>query len=649
MRCGSGTDHLAAGGRHRGQGVRAVDRRVAVVDRHVDDPGPPGRRRAGLFRVARIGVVHLDVDRGAARPRILAVLHPRRVRCDHRVVARPPGVGEDHRRRRRPARAVPARPRGRRAGSIAGTPPCWSRAARSSASACIPIDDPSPLMSLLVGDGEGGLALALRSSTRAIPVLLLGLGLERRGAGVGVPGVHVPPSGRIAHRSHRDRARCGGRDLRRRQPPGRCATVDSSTRSSSATRIRPRPGSTPPPTSTNLTGPGGTGCCSSRGASSERSAGGTPWTSHCPDSPSGRCSPAICCRSGARRRWISCSPSTTGSRTAWSTSRRSRRSPACSASTRIWVADDVAFDRFRARPPGDRRRSPDRRGGPRRRSAAGGALRGADGDGARRRGRRRTVGRATRGSASRSSTVALVGVSDPVPTVRVKDTSVVVSGSADGLVDAAAAGVIDGIRAHPLQRHRSRVTELTDMLEPVASASSSPTRTGTALITGAARRTSPATPRPVAPSPACCATRAATSACRCSTPPTRRPRRCRCRTDRSRRRRARTASRSPICRNTARSWRSTATSPPAGSSPTARRRSTSSSRSRSASPSTTSRCVNPKPPTACAASLSVESPCRRRWGRRRRSDRRRTRRAVPRRRWATHRHRPDRRRRAPSS
>lgn len=40
-----------------------------------------------------------------------------------------------------------------------------------------PIDDPSPFMSLLVGDGEGGLALALRSSTRAVPVMLLGLSL----------------------------------------------------------------------------------------------------------------------------------------------------------------------------------------------------------------------------------------------------------------------------------------------------------------------------------------------------------------------------------------------------------------------------------------------------------------------------------------
>ena len=40
-----------------------------------------------------------------------------------------------------------------------------------------PIDDPSPAMSLFVGDGEGGLALALRSSTRAVPVMLLGLAL----------------------------------------------------------------------------------------------------------------------------------------------------------------------------------------------------------------------------------------------------------------------------------------------------------------------------------------------------------------------------------------------------------------------------------------------------------------------------------------
>jgi arabinofuranan 3-O-arabinosyltransferase len=39
------------------------------------------------------------------------------------------------------------------------------------------ITDPSPLMDVLLGDGESGPALALRSSTRAVPVLVFGLGL----------------------------------------------------------------------------------------------------------------------------------------------------------------------------------------------------------------------------------------------------------------------------------------------------------------------------------------------------------------------------------------------------------------------------------------------------------------------------------------
>lgn len=52
-----------------------------------------------------------------------------------------------------------------------------------------PIDDPSPLMSLLVGDGEGGLALALRSSSRAVPVLLLGVAL---GAAQVIMQIRVP-------------------------------------------------------------------------------------------------------------------------------------------------------------------------------------------------------------------------------------------------------------------------------------------------------------------------------------------------------------------------------------------------------------------------------------------------------------------------
>ena len=40
-----------------------------------------------------------------------------------------------------------------------------------------PSDDRSPLMRLVTGNGDGGLALALRSSTRALPVMSLGLGL----------------------------------------------------------------------------------------------------------------------------------------------------------------------------------------------------------------------------------------------------------------------------------------------------------------------------------------------------------------------------------------------------------------------------------------------------------------------------------------
>ncbi|MET0577641.1 MAG: alpha-(1-_3)-arabinofuranosyltransferase family protein, partial [Ilumatobacteraceae bacterium] len=40
-----------------------------------------------------------------------------------------------------------------------------------------PIDDPSPMMGVLLGDGTSGAALALRSSTRAVPMLVLGLAL----------------------------------------------------------------------------------------------------------------------------------------------------------------------------------------------------------------------------------------------------------------------------------------------------------------------------------------------------------------------------------------------------------------------------------------------------------------------------------------
>ncbi|MGE5211039.1 MAG: alpha-(1-_3)-arabinofuranosyltransferase family protein, partial [Acidobacteriota bacterium] len=53
-----------------------------------------------------------------------------------------------------------------------------------------PIDSPSPLMSLLTNDDGSGLALALRSSTRAVPVLLLGMAL---GAGALVASLPARP------------------------------------------------------------------------------------------------------------------------------------------------------------------------------------------------------------------------------------------------------------------------------------------------------------------------------------------------------------------------------------------------------------------------------------------------------------------------
>ncbi|MEO6652939.1 MAG: alpha-(1-_3)-arabinofuranosyltransferase family protein [Ilumatobacteraceae bacterium] len=70
-----------------------------------------------------------------------------------------------------------------------------------------PITDRSPLMRLIAGDDGGGIALALRSSTRALPVTMLGIALalamvvealaDRRVAAVGWP-LHWPVAGVIA-------------------------------------------------------------------------------------------------------------------------------------------------------------------------------------------------------------------------------------------------------------------------------------------------------------------------------------------------------------------------------------------------------------------------------------------------------------------
>ena len=115
-------------------------------------------------------------------------------------------------------------------------------------------------------------------------------------------------------------------------------------------------------------------------------------------------------------------------------------------------------------------------------------------------------------SASRVPPVELVEVDDPVAMVRAASRLVVVAGSGDGIVDAAAAGLLHGdeavlyaadlARRRPARRRRPR--------------RSSPTRTAIAPTSGAARRTSSASPRPAAPAPTSCSATPPINACRCS-------------------------------------------------------------------------------------------------------------------------------------
>ena len=89
--------------------------------------------------------------------------------------------------------------------------------------------------------------------------------------------------------------------------------------------------------------------------------------------------------------------------------------------------------------------------------------------------------------------------------VRAEDQAVVVSGSGDGLVDLAAAGLLDGSE---LVRYSASLDgdELNDGTRRSVDDCSSPTRTVTGHATGAARRTPPGTPSPTSPSSDCCAT-----------------------------------------------------------------------------------------------------------------------------------------------
>ena len=144
------------------------------------------------------------------------------------------------------------------------------------------------------------------------------------------------------------------------------------------------------------------------------------------------------------QRWISCSRSTIGSRTAWSTSHAIAPIARLLGVDTIWVADDVAFDRFRLARPEIVDDLLTGAGGAGRRPAAGRAVRRAGPE----RGTESTIVDEQSVSDPRVgaplATVSLVGVDYRWRRSGRRTMSVVLSGSGDGLVDAAAAGVIDG-------------------------------------------------------------------------------------------------------------------------------------------------------------------------------------------------------------
>ncbi len=303
-----------------------------------------------------------------------------------------------------------------------------------------PIDDPSPVMSLLVGDGEGGLALALRSSTRAIPVLLLGLGLSAaalvsacqtvtfsrpvllRTARVGTALAVVIAIFAVANLpSLRD----GGfvdPELERAQDPPQ-AWLDAAAALDALPegyRVLQLPGS---------------------------EFGSFRW-GHTVDQPL----PGLTERALLTRDLLPLG-SPAAMDLVFALDDRFQDGVVDVAAVApiarllgvdtIWVTDDIAFDRFRVARPEivddlltgqaalDAGLLPvERFGAP---TVMVPDIEVID---------EQSVSDPRVGQPL--STVALVGVSDPVSTVRVKDTSVVVSGDGAGLVDAAAAGVIDG-------------------------------------------------------------------------------------------------------------------------------------------------------------------------------------------------------------
>ncbi len=308
-----------------------------------------------------------------------------------------------------------------------------------------PIDDPSPLMSLLVGDGEGGLALALRSSTRAVPVLVFGLALSAASLVAACGSIRVPrvrvwrsawrPTWNLGLVSavvisllaigYLPSLRNGGfvdPELERDQDPPQ-AWLDAATRLDSL-----------PAGYRVLQLPGG-------------EFGAFRW-GYTVDQPL----PALTERPLLTRDLLPLG-SAAAMDLVFALDDRFQDGvvevDAIAPIARLlgvdtlWVADDVAFDRFRlARPEivddlltGAAAAEagllpPERFGEP---TPNVGQIQTVD---------EQSVSDPRVGQPL--ATVSLVGVDSPVATIRAKDDVVVLSGSGDGLVDAAAAGVIDG-------------------------------------------------------------------------------------------------------------------------------------------------------------------------------------------------------------
>lgn len=314
-----------------------------------------------------------------------------------------------------------------------------------------PIDDPSPLMSLLVGDGEGGLALALRSSTRAVPVLLLGVAL---GAAQVVMRVRLPAS---RHEPDLERdalvrmgvatviglvaiaalpaLRTGGfvdEALERDPAPPRAwmDAVAELDRRDAGYRVLQVPGT---------------------------EFGAFQW-GYTVDQPL----PALTERALITRDLLPLG-SAPAMDLAFALDDRFQSDTiepeAVEAVARlmgvdtIWISGDVAYDRFRlARPEVvlDELGELDQRafGAP---TIMGTRIPMID---------NRSVGDPRVGQPI--TPVVLADVSDPIPTERVKDVVVLVAGSGDGLVDAAAAGLIDGSEAILYTASLDRATPLPD-------------------------------------------------------------------------------------------------------------------------------------------------------------------------------------------